>query len=576
MSSLPGRVFFVTPVTFLQALYTQLMEEPCRFQKFPFLLVASLAVSAALAFTMVCSAQTAAAHNPADDFHTSDRCLTCHNNLKTAKGEDASIGAEWRTSIMANSARDPYWQGSVRRETLDHPESSAAIQSDCASCHMPLQYQQDKAQGRATELFKHLPLSAGHEADAAAADGVSCTVCHQIEAKGLDTPASYNGNYVVAPSGTQPRPVFGPFAADPQHVVPVHTMAAGYAPVQSDHIRQAGLCGSCHTLYTNTLGQDGKQVGQLPEQMPYLEWLNSDYRDKQTCQQCHMPAVGAPVAVASLLASPREGVRRHTFVGANFLMDDMLGAHGSELGVTAQPSELAAASARTMAFLQTQAARLTVTAPQLSGTEITFAVRVENLTGHKLPTAYPSRRAWLHVVVTAADGRIVFESGKLNPDGSIAGNANDADPARYSPHYTRITQADQVEIFEPILGDSEGHVTTGLLTATQYLKDNRILPAGFNRQTAPADIAVRGEAAADPDFAAGSATTHYDVDAKGAAGPFHVTAELIYQPIGFRWAHNLAPYKADEPQHFVQYYDKAAAHSAAVLAHGDATVAAEH
>jgi hypothetical protein len=306
--------------------------------------------------------------------------------------------------------------------------------------------------------------------------------------------------------------------------------------------------------------------------MPYLEWLHSDYRGKQTCQQCHMPAVNEPVAVASLLGKPRDGVRLHTFTGANFLVEGMLGAHRDDLDVTAQTVDLAAASARILSFLQSQSARVTLGPASLAGSDLSFSVRIENLTGHKLPTAYPSRRTWLHVVVTAADGHIVFESGKLNPDGSIVGNANDADPTRFSPHYARITQPDQVQIFEPILGDSQGHVTTGLLSATQYLKDNRILPAGFDKSTAPPDIAVKGEAAADPDFTAGSCTTRYDLSTNGAAGPFHVSVEFLYQPIGYRWAHNLASYQAAEPQQFVRDYDQAAAHSAVVLAHAEATV----
>jgi hypothetical protein len=285
-----------------------------------------------------------------------------------------------------------------------------------------------------------------------------------------------------------------------------------------------------------------------------------------------MPAVNEPVVVASILGQPREGVLQHSFVGANFLMEAMLDTHRDELAVTAPPAQMAAATARITAFLQTQSARVTIGSPQLSAAQLDIPVRVENLTGHKLPTAFPSRRAWLHVVVTAADGHIVFESGKLNPDGSIVGNANDADPTRFSPHYARITQPDQVQIFEPILGDSQGHVTTGLLSATQYLKDNRILPAGFDKSTAPPDIAVKGEAAADPDFTAGSCTTRYDLSTNGAAGPFHVSVEFLYQPIGYRWAHNLASYQAAEPQQFVRDYDQAAAHSAVVLAHAEATV----
>jgi hypothetical protein len=112
-------------------------------------------------------------------------------------------------------------------------------------------------------------------------------------------------------------------------------------------------------------------------------------------------------------------------------------------------------------------------------------------------------------------------------------------------------------------------VTTALLTTTHYLKDNRILPAGFDKSTASPDIAVRGNALNDPAFIGGSATTRYSVPA--TAGSFHVSAELQYQPIGFRWAHNLAAYKAEEPQRFTRYFDQAAAKSSIVLAHAEAT-----
>src|SRR5690606_22987753 len=54
-------------------------------------------------------------------FAASDACLACHNGLVTPSGEDVSIGSQWRASIMANSARDPYWQAAVRREIMDFP-----------------------------------------------------------------------------------------------------------------------------------------------------------------------------------------------------------------------------------------------------------------------------------------------------------------------------------------------------------------------------------------------------------------------------------------------------------------------
>jgi len=514
----------------------------------------------------VASAQDAAANA----FRTSERCLVCHNNLKTAKGEDASIGTAWRTSMMANSARDPYWLASVRRETLDHAGQSAAIQDECANCHMPLAHRIDHASGRQTVVFAHLPFKAENKADSAA-EGVTCTVCHQIQSTGLGAPETYNGNFHVAAVNDPVRPLYGPYPVDAAKVAPLHLSGSGYPLAESQHIREAALCGSCHTLYTTSIAADGQAAGTLPEQMAYLEWLHSDYRDKQSCQQCHMPAVGDPVKIAVLYSDPKEGVRRHSFDGSNFLMQRILNAHRNDLGVAAPEADLEAAATRTVLYLESQAAHLSLGSLELADGEIRFSVKVENLTGHKLPTSFPSRRAWLHVTVTAMDGRILFESGRLHADGSIEGNVNDTDPARYLPHFTKINSPDQVEIFEPILGDAAGHVTTGLLTATEYLKDNRILPAGFDKAAAPPDIAVHGEASTDPEFKGGSSTTQYQIPAKGASGPFKIAVELLYQPIGYRWARNLASFQADETQHFVKYFEQAAPNSAVVLAHAEAT-----
>jgi hypothetical protein len=113
--------------------------------------------------------------------------------------------------------------------------------------------------------------------------------------------------------------------------------------------------------------------------------------------------------------------------------------------------------------------------------------------------------------------------------------------------------------------------TTGLLRATRFLKDNRLLPRGFDKATAEADIAVFGGALQDRDFTDAGDRIRYAVDTRGAAGPFDVDVEMRYQPIGFRWAQNLRDYKAAaEPTRFVSYYDAMAAGSSTVLAHIEA------
>ena len=505
-------------------------------------------------------------------FHTSDRCVACHNGLTTKAGEDISIGLDWRPSMMANSSRDPYWQASVRRESIDHPESKPAIEDECSVCHMPIIHLQAKREGRKAEVFAHLPFNPDNKDNAAAEDGVSCSVCHQIAKEKLGTPETFNGAFKVNdPATGNHRLEYGPFAIDAGHQRVMQSSTGGFLPTEAAHIRDSALCGTCHTLSTQALGPDGKKIGSFPEQMPYLEWLHSNYPGKSSCQSCHMPEVHEEVAVTSILGPPRAGMRRHEFVAANFFMQHMLNKYRGDLSVSALPQELTSAAGRTVAFLRTQSARVSIRNLESSSSRLTMEVFVENLSGHKLPTAYPSRRAWLHVAIRDASGRTVFESGGLNPDASIKGNDNDTDPLRFEPHYREITSPEQVEIYEPILKDSAGHVTTGLLSAVGYLKDNRILPSGFSKQTADKDIAVIGEAANDPNFTDKGSLIRYSVSTGDAPGPFHIEAELWYQPIGFRWAHNLAPYREAEPQRFVTYYDSMSSGTAVLLARAEAT-----
>ena len=141
-------------------------------------------------------------------FAPSSDCVACHNNLVTPGGEDVSIGASWRGTMMANSARDPYVQASVRRETIDHAARAADIEDECATCHLPAAQKIAHAAGGKAQFFAHLANAAagrGRPLDELALDGVSCTVCHQIAADRLGTRDSFNGNFVVAP----PRPTAG-------------------------------------------------------------------------------------------------------------------------------------------------------------------------------------------------------------------------------------------------------------------------------------------------------------------------------------------------------------------------------
>ncbi len=500
-------------------------------------------------------------------FQTSDRCIACHNGLTTASGEDVSIGFDWRATLMANSSRDPYWQASVRRESIDHAESTAEIEDTCARCHMPMERYAAKVQGRKAQVFAQFPFKARRDGGSLAEDGVSCALCHQIGAANLGTPESYTGNFTIDPPDAQgSHHEYGPYPIDQGHTLVMKTSTEGFVPTQAEHIRKSELCASCHTLITETLGPGGTPVGRLPEQVPFQEWLHSDYKDARSCQSCHMPVVSEPVSITRVFGQPRQ-LARHVFVAGNFFIQRMLTRYHDALDVAALPQELDAAALRTEQYLATQTATVTLGEMSVTGGRLETTVAVDNLGGHKLPTAYPSRRVWIHFVVRDSAGRIVFESGKVNPDGSITGNDNDADKTKYEPHYSVIRDAGDVQIYESILGDPQGAVTTGLLNASQYLKDNRLLPKGFDKRTAEPDIAVHGAAADDPDFTGGGDRVRYSVDLAGASGPFTVDVELLYQPIGFRWAQNLKGYsQAFEPRRFTGYYDEMGTGTTATLA----------
>src|SRR5438105_2524543 len=141
-------------------------------------------------------------HNPETLFTTSENCVACHNNLITPGGEDVSIGATWRSTMMANSGRDPYWQAGVRRETIDHPMHAADIQDECAACHMPMLQKVSKAAGKKIDVFAQLPINKKDDSELhkLAADGVSCTVCHQISDEGLGTRDNFNANFTLRPT----------------------------------------------------------------------------------------------------------------------------------------------------------------------------------------------------------------------------------------------------------------------------------------------------------------------------------------------------------------------------------------
>ncbi len=114
-------------------------------------------------------------------FSGSGNCASCHapgapntSALLDSRGRDVSPVTLWRSTMMANSARDPLWRAKVSVETLLTPSLKAYIKDKCTTCHAPMGRTESIANGAAFYSIAEM------ESDPLAMDGVSCTVCHQI------------------------------------------------------------------------------------------------------------------------------------------------------------------------------------------------------------------------------------------------------------------------------------------------------------------------------------------------------------------------------------------------------------
>jgi hypothetical protein len=501
---------------------------------------ASGAKSSAPALAKKAPAGTTLAAFTTDLFSGSGVCASCHLNLKDQSGADVSMPTMWRSTMMANAGRDPIWQAKVSSEVKRAPALKEVIEKKCTTCHMPIAETQIVADGGEVAALGNGFYNKANPLHEAAVEGISCTLCHQVQDKDFGKMEGFSGGYKVDAEAQRPeRAIYGPFENPVGEVMQAST---GFAPEYGEHMGTAEHCATCHNLYTPYIDAEGNVLGEFPEQTPFTEWQYSTFgKSGQSCQGCHMPQAqgGVRISITPTDLPERQPFYQHFFVGGNAYMLRILRDWGGSLGVTANKEHFDATLERVGEQLGERSATLALNDLRLSGDKLSATFEIVTLTGHKFPTSFPSRRAWLHVTVTDATGQVVFESGKHIADGSIVGNAADEDAAAYEPHYDLITAADEVQIYEPVMGDNEGKVTYQLLRGAQYLKDNRLLPAGADKATLPKDIAVYGEAAQDRTFVGGRDEVKYEVDVKGATGPFTVNAELLYEPLSFRFIQDL-------------------------------------
>ena len=481
-----------------------------------------------------------------DHFSGSQNCAFCHDGLRDSSGDDVSIVVDWQATMMANSARDPLWRAKVASEVKRNPALQEEIETTCGRCHVPMANIEAEFAGTSTTLFGDDGLlHPDNPLFDAANEGVSCTLCHQIEDSPLlGTDDGFSGNFSIPFDFGINRLLYGQY--DDPFAMPMQNQVA-FTPTASPHVSSSELCATCHNLSTPVVDAQGNLTSQLfPEQMVYTEWENSQFEATESCQNCHMLKATGNVTISTRPMNglaPRADFSQHAFLGANTYMLDILGQNAQELYITATGFDVAVEETRT--FLSS-AASLTLENMMRVGNDLDFTVRVTNLSGHKFPTGYPSRRAWLHVTISDASGATVFESGAIDAMGKITGLESDSNPAGFEMHYDVITSADQVQSYETIMQNIDNDLTYTLLEAATYRKDNRLLPEGMDKTSVPSTIVPRGNAMADADFVGGSDQVHYRISGL-PAGNYTINTSLNYQTMAYGFGQDLFN-DVDEPR----------------------------
>lgn len=468
-------------------------------------------------------------------FPTSSLCSGCHGfdmngtALVDFFGNDVNIHDDWQTSMMANSAKDPFWRAKVSHEVLKIPGAKDEIENKCTSCHAPM--------GHYTAFFRN----EGHYTmeklmqDTVGLDGVSCGACHMISPDNLAE--TFSGEMYFDTTGV----IFGPYQ------LPFYGPMAefvGLEPVYSPHINDAGVCASCHTLITEPFDLEGNPLDTFfVEQALYHEWLNSSYgedNDNISCQSCHMPRLEEPVIISSNYKElePRSPYALHELAGGNAHMLKLMKENREALGINASPEAFDETIAATLAMLQQKTLNMEVAVIGQEMDEFLFDITLENRAGHKFPSGYPSRRAFLEVAVVTEAGDTIFHSGKMDDTYEVLGLDEP-----FEPHHQEITTPDQVQVYETIVADVNGNFTTVLEYAYRTLKDNRLTPKGFRKDHFTYDTTqIVGAAVDDPDFnvedgeeGSGKDVIHFRIPLGEYEGELRVESRVYYQSLPPKW-----------------------------------------
>jgi hypothetical protein len=495
----------------------------------------------------VTSDQCAGCHDGADMTAGPANMLFFEQTGEQAQALNLSPYAEWSASPMGLAGRDPVFFAQLQSETNHLPQYKTCIQQTCLRCHGAMGSRQlaidTPGQGSLDcESLYAIPPPAGvpfgkeftrdivqqwphSEANgeqnyaALARDGISCTICHRISPDSLGEEDSFTGNFVTGPDAE----LYGPYADDTIVTAPMKN-SVGITPKFGEQLASSEMCGSCHNILLPIFDNQGNKLGASYEQSTHLEWTNSIYGPKadklQGCNTCHMSTeykgeqLHAKIANiesnnfaptterlpdSEITLTERSTFARHQLHGLNVFLNQMFQQFPLLLGVrqvdgltashVTPPLVTGMNSMMEMARKGTAVVEIS-SVDALPDNKVRARVKVNNKTGHYLPSGVGFRRVFLEVLIRDKENNLIWASGRTNAMGAIVdgltNNVLDSEqPGKFpgiqpQPHHQTITRGDQVQIYQEVYADSAKNITTSFLRRVSNLKDNRIKPLGYD------------------------------------------------------------------------------------------------
>ena len=331
-------------------------------------------------------------------------CAHCHQQAY----------AQWRQALHSNSFRTPFYRTSVN---ILPRTKGIEFTRHCDSCHNPI----GVLAGAMTQKSK-----VDRQFDS---DGLTCTTCHSIQQL---KSTEGNGGFVMGVPAVMVDENGKRIPGEvPYDEILKHPDRHSKA-VMKDFYRTPEFCAACHKANLPNPLNDYKFVRAFTV---YDEWQNSKFSqrnpltfytgDFKTCQTCHM------VRVPALPQNQEYGAKHGTFASHRWLA-----------GNTAVPFyyRFDEQLQKTIEFLQSGAylnvdlfaikkrnseemiAPLGLKPFTLAANDTvqTMVVIQNKNIGHSLiPEVRDLYEAWVEFTVTQEDGKEIYHSGFLNPDGML-------------------------------------------------------------------------------------------------------------------------------------------------------------